>query len=250
MGSVDPLGNMVTYQFDAASRQTLRIDGRGLRTSYAYDAASRLDRPAVPGRHAAHEQLRRQQPADRAQRLDGCVHVDFDPVGRLSSVVNPAGIAITYGYDAASQRAWMNQPTGLFTYNHDPAGRITNLINPEGQVTSWQYDAASRVKATLMANGTLASNTYDNANQLLLLANLTTSGTTLSSFNYTYNPVGNRTQVVEANGDVVTLAYDPTYQLTNERRSGANAYNISYTYDAVGNRTLLLNNGALTTNDI
>ena len=141
----------------------------------------------------------------------------------------------------------MDQPTGLFSYNYDPAGRIVNLVNPEGQNTSWQYDAASRVKATQMANGTLASNTYDSANQLLLLANLTTGGTTLSSFNYTYNPAGNRTQVVEANGDVVTFGYDPTYQLTNETRSGANAYNISYSYDAVGNRALLLNNGARTT---
>ncbi len=82
----------------------------------------------------------------------------------------------------------------------------------------------------------------------MLLANLTTSGTTLSSFNYTYNPVGNRTQIVESNGDVVSLAYDPTYQLTNERRSGANSYNLSYTYDSVGNRTLLSNGGAVTTN--
>jgi RHS repeat-associated protein len=70
----------------------------------------------------------------------------------------------------------------------------------------------------------------------------------LSSFNYTYNPVGNRTHVVEADGDVLTLSYDPTYQLTNEVRSGANAYNISYTYDPVGNRTVLTNSGALTTN--
>ena len=162
-------------------------------------------------------------------------------------MVNPAGIAITYGYDATSQRAWMNQPTGLFSYSYDPAGRIVNLVNPKGQSTSWQYDAASRVSATLMANGTLASNAYDGANRLLLLANLTTGGTTLSSFNYTYNPVGNRTQVVEANGDVVTFGYDPTYQLTNEKRSGANAYNISYSYDPVGNRTLLLNNRAPTT---
>jgi YD repeat-containing protein len=73
---------------------------------------------------------------------------------------------------------------------------------------------------------------------------LTTSGTTLSSFNYTYNPVGNRTQVVEADGDVLTLSYDPTYQLTNERRGGANSSNISYTYDPVANRTVLTNSGA------
>ena len=248
--STDALGNMITSQFDAASRQTLRIDGRGLRTSYAYDAASRLigqqyqDGTRLTNTYDANSQ--------RTGLSDwtGAYTSSFDPVGRLSSVVNPAGIAITYGYDAASQRAWMNQPTGLFTYSYDPAGRIANLVNPEGQTTSWQYDAASRVMATVMANGTLASNTYDNANQLLLLANLTTSGTTLSSFNYTYNPVGNRTQVVEANGDVLTLSYDPTYQLTNEMRSGANAYNISYIYDPVGNRTLLLNSGAATTIDL
>ncbi len=69
----------------------------------------------------------------------------------------------------------------------------------------------------------------------------------MSSFNYTYDPVSNRTQVVESNGVVVSWTYDPTYQLTNEQRSGANSYNISYTYDAVGNRTLMLNSGATTT---
>jgi RHS repeat-associated protein len=171
----------------------------------------------------------------------------WDPVGRLSSVVNPAGIALTYGYDAVGQRARLSQPTGLFTYTYDPVGRISRLVNPENQVSTWQYDAASRVTAILLANGTQASYTYDHADHLLLLANLTSGGTTLSSFNYTYNSIGNRTQVVEANSDVVSWTYDPTYQLTNEERSGANAYNITYVYDPVGNRTLLLNGGAATT---
>ena len=196
-------------QYDAASRQTLRIDGAGSATSYAYDAASRL----VGQQYQDGTRLTNTYDANSQRTVSsdwtGSYTSSYDPVGRLSSVVNPAGIAITYGYDAASQRAWMNQPTGLFTYSHDPAGRIANLVNPEGQTTSWQYDAASRVTATLMANGTLASNTYDSADQILLLANLTTSGTTLSSFNYTYNPVGNRTQVVEANGDVLTLLVRP-----------------------------------------
>ena len=38
----DALGNLITYQYDAASRTVLRIDGRGPPTSYLYDAASRL----------------------------------------------------------------------------------------------------------------------------------------------------------------------------------------------------------------
>ena len=205
----DALGNLVTYQYDAASRRTVRIDGRGLLTSYVYDAASRLtgqqyqDGTRVTLTYDANSQ--------RTVLSDwtGAYTSTYDPDGRLSSVVNPAGLIITYGYDAASQRATMNQPTGLFTYVYDPAGRISTLTNPEAQVTSWSYDAASRVTANLLANGTLASSTYDNADQLLLLANLTSAGTTLSSFNYTYNSVGNRTQVVESNGDRVTWTYDP-----------------------------------------
>ena len=141
----------------------------------------------------------------------------------------------------------MAQPTGTFTYVYDQAGRISTLTNPEVQVTTWSYDAASRVTAQLLANGVRVSNTYDNADHLLLLANLTSTGTTLSSFNYAYNSVGNRTRVLEADGSVVTWSYDPTYQLTNEQRSGTTSYNITYTYDAVGNRTVLVNNGALTT---
>ena len=137
-------------------------------------------------------------------------------------MVNPAGIAITYAYDAVGQRATLAQPTGTFTYVYDPAGRISKLTNPEGQVTSWSYDAASRVTRQLLANGVAVSNIYDNADRQLLLANLGSGGTTLSSFAYTYNPVGNRTQVVEVDGSVVTWSYDPTYQLTNEQRSGAN----------------------------
>jgi len=171
----------------------------------------------------------------------------YDPDGRLSSVVNPAGIVITYNYDAVSQRAWMAQPTGTFTYVYDPVGRISNLTNPESQVTTWSYDAANRVTAQLLANGVRVSNTYDDADRLLLLANLTSTGTTLSSFNYAYNAAGNRSRVLEADGSVVSWNYDPTYQLTNEQRSGANSYNITYTYDAVGNRTVMVNNGVPTT---
>ena len=151
----------------------------------------------------------------------GSYTTTYDAAGRVSSVVNPAGIAITYQYDAVGQRATMNQPTGMFTYTHDPDGRISTLTNPEGQVTSWSYDANSRVTSQALANGVTVSHIYDNAGQGLLLANINSAGTTLSSFNYTYSPVGNRTQVVEVDGSVVTWNYDPTYQLTNEQRSGS-----------------------------
>ena len=80
-------------------------------------------------------------------------------------MVNAAGIAITYAYDAIGQRATMAEPTGTFTYAYDRGNRISKLTNPEGQVTSWSYDAASRVTRQVLANGVAVSNIYDNADR-------------------------------------------------------------------------------------
>jgi RHS repeat-associated protein len=247
VGMSDALGNLTTWGYDAASRQTLRIDGRGLATTYVYDDASR--QTGIQYQNGQRATMVYDAYSQRTVLADwtGSYSSTYDPEGRVTSVVNPAGIAITYAYNAISLRVTMNQPTGLFTYAYDPASRISTLINPEGQATSFAYDANSRVTANSLANGVNASWSYDNAGQILLLANVNSSGTTLSSFNYTYNPVGNRTQVAEVDGSMVTWSYDPTYQLTNEQRSGANAYNITYGYDPVGNRSVLVNNGSPTT---
>ena len=212
--------------YDGASRLTGQQYQDGTRATFTYDANSR-----------------------RTVLSDwtGSYTSTYDQLGRVSSTVNPAGIAITYAYDAIGQREKMVQPTGTFTYVYDPANRVSNLTNPEGHVTTWSYDPVSRLTQQLLANGVVVSNIYDNADRLLVLANIGTGGTTLSSFAYTYDRVGNRTQVIELDGSVVTWIYDEMYQLTHEQRSGPSAYNITYTYDGVGNRTLMAKNGALTT---
>ena len=79
------------------------------------------------------------------------------------------------------------------------------------------------------------------------MANLSSTSTTLSSFSYALDAVGNRLRVVESTGNRVTWSYDKTYQLTNEQRSGSNSYNITYTYDPVGNRLVLIEDATRTT---
>ena len=110
------------------------------------------------------------------------------------------------------------------------------MANPQAQRATWSYDAASRVTGIHYANTTRTSYSYDNASRLLRVANLSSTSTTLSSFSYALDAVGNRKRVVESSGNRVTWTYDNTYQLTNEQRSGSNCYNITYTYDPVGNR--------------
>ena len=77
---------------------------RGLRTSYVYDAASRLSRDnstkMVPATMTYDASSQRTVLSD----WTGLYTSTYDPDGRINSVVNPAGIAITYTYDAVGQR--------------------------------------------------------------------------------------------------------------------------------------------------
>ncbi|MBM3500402.1 MAG: hypothetical protein FJX74_17225, partial [Armatimonadetes bacterium] len=56
----------------------------------------------------------------------------------------------------------------------------------------------------------------------------------LETFDYTYDAVGNPTQLAEASGDVTTWTYDALNQLTDDVRAGGTSYNATFSYDAVG----------------
>ena len=161
-------GHRVTYGFDAASRQTLRIDARGFRTSYVYDNDNRLTGQHYP------DGTRVTFAYDKASRRTllndwtGRTTSTFDADGRLSAVINPAGLRLTYAYDAASQRKYLIEPEGArFTYSFDADGRTNFVTNPQAQRATWSYDAASRVTGIHYANTTRTSYFYDNASRLL-----------------------------------------------------------------------------------
>ena len=91
-----------------------------------------------------------------------------------------------------------------------------------------------------MANGTRASFSHDSADRLATLANIASTAMYISRYDYKYDPTGNRTGVLEADGSRVTWLYDSAYQLTGENRTGSSLYRNTFTYDPNGNR--LLNN--------
>ena len=245
---IDALDRRTTFGFDGVGRQILRIDARAFRTSYVYDLDNRLMGQHYPNgtrvTFAYDKASRRTLLSDWTGRYTST----YDADGRLSVVVSPAGLRLTYAYDAASQRKYLIEPEGArFTYTFDADGRTNYVANPQGQRATWSYDAASQVIGIHYANTTRTSYLYDNASRLLRVANLNSTSTTLSSFSYALDGVGNRLRIVESSGNRVTWSYDKVYQLRNEQRSGSNSYNITYTYDPVGNRLVLINGGVSTT---
>jgi RHS repeat-associated protein len=244
---LDPLNRRTSYAFDAANRQTLRIDGRGYRTSYLYDAGDRLTGRKYPDGSRVTFGYNAVDKRTLMQDGNGRTTTVYEDRNLLRSVVNPANKKITYAFDAARQRQYLIEPGGgHFTYTFDDAGRIKRLLNPYSETTSWVYDAASRVLVQYNANSTRASYTYDDADQITRLANIRTAGTTISSFDYGYDPAGNRTVVKEATGARVSWSYDKTYQLTHEHRTVTWPYDITYTYDKTGKRLVKIDSGART----
>jgi RHS repeat-associated protein len=245
---IDPLGRRTTFSYDDANRQTAKLDARGVLVTYQYDAVNQPTGRVYTGEVPVTMQYDPVGNRTVLKDVTGISTTTYDPLNRVSAVVNPSGKSITYTFDATARRRTLMEPGGgLFTYSHDSAGRIAYLVNPQADRTTFSYDPANRRTLTQLANGTRASVTYDEASRLTQLYNLKSDDSVISGFTYDYDPFGNRTSVLEASGDRVTWTYDPANQLLNEQRSGANAYNAGNSYDPVGNRLVKNLDGALTT---
>ena len=136
----------------------------------------------------------------------------------------------------------MIDPTGLTTYSYDALNRLTSMTNNKGQTTTFSYDALGRRTSMTHANGVVTNYTYDAASQLLSLSHQL-GATTIDSFGYSYDNVGNRKSKADNNG---TANY--TYDTLNRLVQAINPLPANplenYAYDAVGNRTNSNQNGA------
>jgi RHS repeat-associated protein len=206
----DPLTHTTTYGYDALGNRISMEDANGATTTYDYDAVNRLIQIDYPDNTVSYSY---DPVGNRTAMTDttGTTTYTHDALNRLTSVTVPDSQTVSYQYNAVGNRASMTYPDGkTITYAYDAANRLTSVTDWEDKVTTYSYDAVGNRIGISYPNGTNASYTFDSANRLTALTNTSPVHGTISSFSYTLDKVGNRTQVAEQVFDVPTPTPTPT----------------------------------------
>jgi RHS repeat-associated protein len=131
----------------------------------------------------------------------------------------------------------MTTPVGTVNYTYDSRNRLDKVIQNSITLADYDYNAVNNLTSTTFSNGTQEIRQYDPLNRLNYLENRKSS-TILSSYAYTLDKAGNRTQITEQDGRVSNYVYDDLYRLTQEKINDPTNGNreTDFVYDKVGNR--------------
>lgn len=255
----DALNHVTTNTYTAAGDLATVTDATGAKSTYGYDVAGQLTSTTRPNGNVAgasqattaayttthgYDLLGNQvsasvpNPAQPGQTLT--TFTDYDPLGRPTSVTNPAGettstaydgagnvIAVTDGrfrtttrsFDAANRPTAATTPAGLTTqYGYDPAGNLTTSTSPLGAVSSYGYDALDRRTSAVDPRG-----------------HVTGANPADYTWTYGYDPDSNPRTATDPLGHTTTTAYDNAGRISG--RTDPNNHTTTCAYDALDRLT-------------
>jgi YD repeat-containing protein len=231
-GRIDANNQVVTYQRDALGRDAAWQYPDAFSVTFVYDplgnVTGRTDRTGAYS--FRHDALGRTLGATTPVAGGKIVSYTFDLAGRRSTMVDPDNGVTSYQYDSAKRLTSMTNPFGeTTTFTHDALGRLVQQDNANGTYSAWAFDAAGNVTnvGTRKSGDTVilsmdytrdeVGNPTQILEQLLDTDDSTTHCATVTYgyddldrltnekrtgyqpiwYEYTLDPVGNRTQFVE-----------------------------------------------------
>jgi RHS repeat-associated protein len=230
----DPNNKTVSYQYTYSGRISQVTDAQGGTAAYVYTTANDLDHISYSDAKTA--SFTYDGVGNRLTMTDwtGTTTSILDALNRVTSVTDPAGTVIGYGYDAVGNLTTLTYPgPKAVTYTFDDANRIATVTDWDGRVTTYTPDADGRIGSFTLPNGVVTTYGYD-AKGRTSHVDHTLGATTIATRDYTFDTVDNRTTVTHEGGGVDTLSYDELYRITGV--TYADGRQQGYTYDATGNR--------------
>lgn len=150
----------VLYSESAARATVFREDGRG----FTFVLAGGVWTPDADVRDRLTKLSSGANPAGwRYNLADGSVE-NYDLVGRLISITDPAGRVTTLAYDGSGRLASITGPFGhQLTLSYDAQNRVATLTDPATRVYSYAYDANNNLTRVTYPDTRARNYVYENA---------------------------------------------------------------------------------------
>ena len=172
--------------------------------------------------------------------------INYDTVGRVSSLVDANGNQRVYTYNATTTGVQVkdsaNNVALSWTQKFDTSRRNTGITDAANHSTTLVYnDAANPSKPTSLTdrNSHVTTFTYDSFGNIVTVTN-PRSVTTTYTWSYTNFALGRLTSVQEGSRPATTISYYEPSGLVQtvtkpEPNNGAGTTTTSFTYDSLGN---------------
>lgn len=244
------------YVYDDVSNVTKVTNPKAQEIDFTYDDLNRLTNEQLSGQSSTAFTYTYDTGTNQKGRLTSVVGPDhswsanYDKRGRVTSelnVIDSTNYTKSYTYSRFDAPLTVTMPDStVLTYSYNGIGQIDDLISNHGDILdSVSYSPISQVKAFDFANGLVSTMTYDPNKMYRMTSKLTENDaqtTTYQDIAYTFDNVGNITNLVEASGSsankTAVYVYDDLYRLTSatitNTTTGGN-YTRTLTYSGIGN---------------
>ncbi len=183
-------GQVFSNAFDVLDRTTTNVDANGVAIVSTYDNLNRGLTRTYPDTGVEQYLYTAKGLVGYTNQLNKVTRYDYDAAGRKVTETN-ANLEVTQ-------------------YNYSPAGDLLSLTDGKTQTTAWLYNLFGEVtNKTDAASNIILTNAYD-ADWRLTQRWSATKGST----SYSYDKVGNLTNVTYPVSPTISLSYDALNRLT------------------------------------
>lgn len=202
-----PDTGVTVFGYDAADRRTSITSPKGGVWATGYDNADRITSETDPATVARSYTYTPDGQVATITTPRGTTTLGYDGLDRLTGrTYSDSTPAVTYGYDAASQRTTMTDATGATAYGYDDDGNLlTKTLTPtSGPAQTWAYtyDPNGNPLTRTRPDTSVETWTFDVADQPTKVVSPT--GTTT----FTFDDAGNQLLTTSPNGTIETRVWD------------------------------------------
>ena len=261
-----------SLSYDLYSRITSKITPNGDVISFGYDKLGHEKYITCDNDSSVNAMFTYNKIGQKTVMSDvtGTTRYYYDPAGRLTRKLDPKNYPVYYEYDKAGNKTKMtftgiNRPDDLkpdtadypyvtqsVTYEYNKANQLTEIkssynsaTGEKSKTTTFEYDSRSgMLLKKIYPDNSYVTYDYDKYDRLAELANYFDNDSLISSDEYFYNKLHNKTKIItnrQGEEFVSVYNYDAKNQLVKEfyKDNDGTPHRIEYVYDGTGNRQFL-----------